>query len=337
MSALSSEKTKNEIVKVEDLRKYFTTERTFLDSLFSKREPDSIKAVDGVNFSIKKNETFALVGETGSGKSTIARLVLKLMEPTSGNVYFHGQNINNFDNQQEKAFRKKARMIFQDPFASLNPRMTVGEIIGLPLKMMGKYSKGEIYEMSLEILERVGLFPANELIARHPHEFSGGQRQRIGIARAIILKPEFIIADEPITSLDVSIRAQVLNLLEDLKQEHKLSYLLIAHDLSVVGHMSDRVLVLYLGKPMELAPVEPIFKNPIHPYTKSLLSAVPVADPDIKLERLVLKGEMPSAINPPEGCRFHTRCPYAQNNCLENEPEFREIKKGHFVSCHHIN
>lgn len=337
MRTLSSDNTKNEIVKVEDLTKYYTTERTFLDNLFSKREPDYIKAVDGVNFSINKNETFALVGETGSGKSTIARLVLKLIEPTSGNIYFQGQNINNFGSQQDKEFRKKARMIFQDPFASLNPRMTVGEIIGLPLKMMGKYSKGEIYEMSLEILERVGLFPANELIARHPHEFSGGQRQRIGIARAIILNPEFIIADEPVTSLDVSIRAQVLNLLKDLKQEHELTYLLIAHDLTIVSHMSDRVLVLYLGKPMELAPVEPLFENPLHPYTKSLLSAIPVADPDIKLERLVLKGEMPSAINPPEGCRFHTRCPYAKNNCIENEPEFREIEKGHFVSCHYIN
>lgn len=334
---MSSDNTKNEIVKVEDLKKYYTTERTFLDSLFSKREPDYIKAVDGVNFSINNNETFALVGETGSGKTTIARLVLKLIEPTSGKIYFQGQNINNFGSQQDKEFRKKARMIFQDPFASLNPRMTVGEIISLPLKMMGKYSKGEIYEMSLEILERVGLFPANELIARHPHEFSGGQRQRIGIARAIILNPEFIIADEPVTSLDVSIRAQVLNLLEDLKQEHELTYLLIAHDLTIVRHMSDRVLVLYLGKPMELAPVEPLFENPLHPYTKSLLSAIPVADPDIKPERLVLKGEMPSAINPPEGCRFHTRCPYAQNNCIENEPEFREIEKGHFVSCHYIN
>jgi oligopeptide/dipeptide ABC transporter ATP-binding protein len=334
---LSNENSTNKIVQVENLVKYYSAEQSFLDRIISRKEPDYIKAVDGINFSINKNETFALVGETGSGKSTVARLVLKLIEPTSGSILFQGQDINKFDTNQNKEFRKKARMIFQDPFASLNPRMTVGEILSLPMKMLGNYSNDEIYEIILETLERVGLSPANELIYRHPHEFSGGQRQRIGVARAIILNPEFIIADEPVTSLDVSIRAQVLNLLEDLKQEHKLTFLLIAHDLTIVRHMSDRVLVMYLGKPMELAPVEPLFENSLHPYTRSLLSAVPVADPEIKLERLPLKGEMPSAVNPPKGCRFHTRCPYFKNKCREEEPEFREIEKGHFVSCHDVN
>ena len=333
---MSNENSSNKIVEVENLVKYYSAEQSFLDRILSKQEPVYIKAVDGINFSINKNETFALVGETGSGKSTVARLVLKLIEQTSGSIRYQGQDIYQFDSNQNKEFRRKVRMIFQDPFASLNPRMTVGEILSLPLKMFGSYSKDDIYEMTLETLEKVGISPANELIDRHPHEFSGGQRQRIGIARAIILNPEFIIADEPVTSLDVSIRAQVLNLLEDLKQENKLTYLLIAHDLTIVRHMSDRVMVMYLGKPMELAPVESLFENPLHPYTKALLSAVPEADPDVKLERLQLKGEMPSAVNPPTGCRFHTRCPYFKNKCKEKAPEFREIKNGHFVSCHEI-
>jgi oligopeptide/dipeptide ABC transporter ATP-binding protein len=333
---MSSENSGNKIVQVENLVKYYSAEQSFLDKIFSRTEPVYIKAVDGINFSVNKNETFALVGETGSGKSTVARLVLKLVKQSSGTIRFHGQDIYKFDSNQNKEFRKKARMIFQDPFASLNPRMTVGEILSLPLKIFGNYTKEEIYEISLETLETVGLSPANELILRHPHEFSGGQRQRIGVARAIVLNPEFIIADEPVTSLDVSIRAQVLNLLEDLKQEHKLTYLLIAHDLTIVRHMSDRVLVMYLGKPMELAPVEALFVSPLHPYTKALLSAVPVADPEIRLERLSLKGEMPSAVNPPKGCRFHTRCPYFNNKCREEEPVFREVEKGHFVSCHEI-
>lgn len=333
---MSTENSSNKIVQVENLVKYYSTEQSFLDRIFSKQEPVYIKAVDGINFSIYKNETFALVGETGSGKSTVARLVIKLIKQTSGSIRYHGQDIYQFDSNQTSEFRRNVRMIFQDPFASLNPRMTVGEILSLPLKIFGSHSKDEIYEMTLETLEKVGISPANELIDRHPHEFSGGQRQRIGIARAIILNPEFIIADEPVTSLDVSIRAQVLNLLEDLKQEHKLTYLLIAHDLTIVRHMSDRVLVMYLGKPMELAPVDSLFENPLHPYTKALLSAVPIADPDIKLVRLRLKGEMPSAVNPPTGCRFHTRCPYFKTKCKENEPKFREIENGHFVSCHEV-
>ena len=334
MKTMSTENPSNKIVKVENLVKYYSAEESFLDRIFSRKEPVYIKAVDGINFSINHNETFALVGETGSGKSTIARLILKLIKQTSGSIHFQGQDIYKNDRIQDKEFRRRARMIFQDPFASLNPRMTVGEIISLPLNIFGNYSKDEIYEMSLETLEKVGISPANELIYRHPHEFSGGQRQRIGIARAIILNPDFIIADEPVTSLDVSIRAQVLNLLEDLKQEHKLTYLLIAHDLTIVRHMSDRVLVMYLGKPMELAPVESLFGNPLHPYTKALLSAVPEADPEIRFKRIQLKGEMPSAVNPPKGCRFHTRCPYTKNTCREEEPKFIEIEKGHFVSCH---
>jgi len=283
---LITDESKDILVKVENVQKYFTTERTFLESLLSRKEPTYIRAVD------KK--------------------------------------------LQMRQFRREARMIFQDPFASLNPRMSVRDILGLPINISGKYSKDEEEDLVLEIMERVGLTPASELVDRHPHEFSGGQRQRIGVARAIVLNPKFIVADEPVTSLDVSIRAQVLNLLEDLKNSFNLTYLLIAHDLTVVRHMSDRVLVMYLGKPMELASVDHLFESPLHPYTKALLAAVPVADPEIKQDRVKLKGEMPSAVNPPTGCRFHTRCIYSHPECKKDEPDFTEVDKGHFVACNFI-
>jgi oligopeptide/dipeptide ABC transporter ATP-binding protein len=324
------------IVEVKNLTKFFTSEQKFLDRLLSRREPAIIKAVDNISFTIKKGETFGLVGETGSGKTTIGRLVLRLIEKTSGEIFIEGKNIYDFNKNEMKDFRHDARIIFQDPFASLNPRMTVGEIVGLPIEIHTNKNKNEKEELVIDILEKVGLHPATELMQRYPHEFSGGQRQRIGIARSIILNPKFIVADEPVTSLDVSIQAQVLNLLEDLKADFDLTYLLIAHDLSVMRHMSDRVLVLYLGRPMELAPVDILFDKPLHPYTNALLKAVPSADPDIKIEKINLKGEMPSAVNPPKGCRFHTRCPYSKEECIKKEPDFQEVDDGHFVACTHL-
>ena len=327
---------RDEIIRVEDITKYFITERPLLDKLLSRREPTFIRAVDGVTFSIYKGETFGLVGETGSGKTTMGRMTLRLIEPTSGNIFFNGQNLIDFNNAQMKTFRQEARIVFQDPFASLNPRMTVSQILQLPLNVVGKYTKEESEEMVLDIMERVGLQPASEYVHRHPHEFSGGQRQRIGIARAIISNPRYIVADEPVTSLDVSIRAQILNLLEELKDSLNLTYLLIAHDLTIIRHMSTRVMVMYLGKPMELAPVERLFESPLHPYTQALLSSVPAADPDVHLNRIKLKGEIPSAINPPKGCRFHTRCPHVRSDCKSNEPLFEEIEKGHFVACRYL-
>ena len=267
----------NNLYNIINLRKYFTSERPSLTNILRKDEGQYIRAVDGVTFSIKKGETFSLVGETGSGKTTIGRMVIRLIEPTSGSIFFDNNNLLEFNETELKKFRSQASIIFQDPFASLNPRMTIGQSIQLPLDINGKFEKKEKEEIVLDTMERVGLFPAYELINRYPHEFSGGQRQRIGIARAIISNPQFIVADEPVTSLDVSIRAQILNLLEDLKNNYKLTYLLIAHDLSLVRHMSDRVLVLYLGKPMELAKVDKLFDNPLHPYTQALISAVPVA------------------------------------------------------------
>ena len=324
--------TKN-IIKVNNLSKYFTTEQKFLDRLLSSKERDSVKAVDNISFNIKKGETFGLVGETGSGKTSIGRLILRLIEKTKGEVFFEGKNIYDFNNEELKEFRRDTRMIFQDPFASLNPRMTVGEIVGLSLNIHTNKTKYEKEELVIDILEKVGIHPATELVNRYPHEFSGGQRQRIGIARSIILNPKFVVADEPVTSLDVSVQAQVLNLLEDLKKDFNLTYLLIAHDLAIMRHMSDRVLVLYLGRPMELASVDSLFKNPLHPYSEALLNAIPSIDPDIKIKKINLKGEMPSAVNPPKGCRFHTRCPHSKEKCKKEEPIFREIDDNHFVAC----
>jgi oligopeptide/dipeptide ABC transporter ATP-binding protein len=322
----------DDIIVVENLRKYFQSEKTMLDN-FMRREPEYIKAVDGVDFSIRRGETFSLVGETGSGKTTIGKMILRLLEPSSGKIYFDGANLVEFNDEEIKHFRKEARMIFQDPFASLNPRMTVGKIIQLPIDIHGQYPIEEKENIVLKTMEQVGLQPASELITRLPHELSGGQRQRVGVARAIVLNPKFVVADEPVSSLDVSIRAQVLNLLTELKDAFNLTYCLIAHDLTIVRHMSDRVLVMYLGKPMEMASVERLFKSAVHPYTKALISAVPEADPNIRVERIKLEGEMPSAVDPPKGCRFHTRCPFSTNECEDIEPSFIEISKDHFVAC----
>ncbi|NBI31291.1 ABC transporter ATP-binding protein [Chengkuizengella marina] len=296
-----------------------------------------LKAVDGVNFSIQKGETLGMVGESGCGKSTVGRTMLRLYEPTSGEMKIDGKNIYNISSSQLKQMRRDMQMIFQDPYASLNPRMTVRDIIAEPLDIHKiTKSKEERKKKVQELLDLVGLNPDHA--DRYPHEFSGGQRQRIGIARALAVNPKFIICDEPISALDVSIQAQVVNLLKDLQNKLGLTYLFIAHDLSMVKHISDRVAVMYLGNMVELAESNELYENPLHPYTKALMSAIPIPDPDVEAqrERIVLSGDLPSPINPPSGCTFRTRCPLATDKCAEVKPEFVEHKKGHWAACHYV-
>ena len=299
-----------------------------------QRKVGAVRAVDGVSFTIRKGETLGLVGESGCGKSTTGRAILQLYRPTSGTVQFEGVELTRLKGEALRKMRRKVQMIFQDPYASLNPRMTVGSIIGEPLDIHGLARGKEKQQRVEELLRVVGLNPyfAN----RYPHEFSGGQRQRIGIARALAVNPSFIVCDEPISALDVSIQAQIINLLEQLQDEFGLTYLFIAHDLSVVRHISDRIAVMYLGKIVELADRLELYEQPMHPYTKALLSAVPIPDPAIerKRERIILTGDVPSPVNPPPGCNFHTRCPLADTICREQEPEFREITPGHWAACH---
>lgn len=318
----------NVLVQVEDLFVHFPIYRGFI-----RRKIGAVRAVDGISFSIKRGETLGLVGESGSGKSTTGRAVLQLRRPTSGSVHFEGADLVALKGEDLRAMRRKMQMIFQDPYASLNPRMTVGEIVGEPLAVHNVVKSKEIEDRVKQLLELVKLEPA--FISRYPHEFSGGQRQRIGVARALALQPSFIVCDEPISALDVSIQAQVVNLLEELQEQFHLTYLFIAHDLSMVRHISDRVAVMYLGVIVELASRDEIYLKPLHPYTQALLSAVPVPDPikDAKRQRVILQGDIPSPVNPPSGCRFRTRCPIAQEVCAESRPEFREITPGHFVAC----
>ncbi|MFJ5714262.1 ABC transporter ATP-binding protein [Neobacillus sp. NPDC093127] len=314
------------LVEVKNLKKYFPKNK----GLFGGKK-SFVKAVDDVSFTIKKGETLGLVGESGCGKSTTGRMLMRLLDPTEGQILFEGNEISSLNDNQIRDIRKEFQMVFQDPYASLNPRMKVSDIIAEPLIVHG-YPKEKREERVQHLLEVVGL---NAYHAdRFPHEFSGGQRQRIGIARALAVNPKLIVADEPVSALDVSIQSQILNLLKDLQEEFNLTYLFIAHDLSVVEHISDRVGVMYLGKIVELADKDNLYKEPLHPYTKALLSAVPVPNPRLKRERIILTGDIPSPSNPPSGCTFHTRCPFAMEECKKVVPQLKEISNRHFVSCH---
>lgn len=316
------------LLEVKDLVKHFPIRQGVI---FSK-QVGAVQAVDGISFNVNKGETLGLVGESGCGKTTAGRCILRLIEPTSGEVKFDGKDVPSLPKDELRELRKEMQIIFQDPYGSLNPRMTVGDIVGEPLHIH-KLAKGAAKEKRVrEILETVGLSAFHA--RRFPHEFSGGQRQRIGIARALAVDPRLIICDEPVSALDVSIQAQVINLLQDLQEEFGLTYLFIAHDLSVVKHISDRVAVMYLGKIVELTGKTELYRNPKHPYTQALLSAIPEADPTIKKERILLKGDVPSPINPPTGCRFHTRCPKAMDICKTKDPAFVDTGDGHFVACH---
>ncbi|HEX9015787.1 MAG TPA: dipeptide ABC transporter ATP-binding protein [Chloroflexota bacterium] len=319
------------LLEVNNLKMYFP----ITQGIVLQRKVGDVRAVDDVSFFIRRGETLGLVGESGCGKSTTGRAILQLYKPTGGSVRLDGKELTKTGGEELRKMRRKMQMIFQDPYASLNPRMTVGDIIGEPLDIHNLAKGKAKRERVQELLRLVGLNPyfAN----RYPHEFSGGQRQRIGIARALAVEPEFIVCDEPISALDVSIQAQIINLLEELQGEFGLTYLFIAHDLSVVRHISDRVAVMYVGKIVELADRETLYRRPLHPYTKALLSAVPVPDPEVeaKRQRVILTGDVPSPVNPPKGCRFHPRCRYARENCAVDEPEFREVEPDHWVACHY--
>jgi peptide/nickel transport system ATP-binding protein/oligopeptide transport system ATP-binding protein len=326
MSQITEPHKAEDLVEVQHLVKYFPVRAGLM-----QRVVNWVKAVDDVSFTVKKGETLGMVGESGCGKTTIGRSMLRLVEPTSGSVHYDDKDVLKLRGKDLKDVRRHMQIIFQDPYASLDPRVPIGESVmeGLHIHNIG--TRQERYDLMLETLKKVGLEDYHA--RRYPHEFSGGQRQRIGIARALALRPNFIVCDEPVSALDVSIQSQVLNILKDLQKEFGLTYLFIAHNLSVVEHISDRVAVMYLGKMVELTTRDDLFKEPLHPYTKALMSAIPVPDPRLKRSREVLKGDVPSPLNPPKGCRFHPRCPIAEKICSEQEPEFREARPAHFVAC----
>jgi oligopeptide transport system ATP-binding protein len=315
------------LLEVRNLKKYFPVKK----GVFS-RTIGEVKAVDGVSFALERGETLGLVGESGCGKTTVGRSILRLVEPTSGEVIFKGQDMLQLDREALRRVRASLQIIFKDPFSSLDPRMSIGQIIAEPIKNHLVLSKGAVRDRVAYLMERVGLHP--EQMGRYPHEFSGGQRQRIGIARALALNPLVIVCDEPVSALDVSIQAQVMNLLAQLQEEMNLSYIFIAHDLSVVEHISDRVAVMYLGCIVELANDRELYQNAQHPYTQALLSAIPIPDPEIRRPRIILEGDVPSPLKPPSGCAFHTRCPERKDVCKQERPTFRDLGEGHWVACH---
>ncbi len=326
MTELARENT--DLVVVKNLKKYFPIKGGFL-----KRTVGHVRAVEDISFTIRKGETLGIVGESGCGKSTTGRTILRLLDKTDGEVYYDGKEVFNLPKDEMIKLRTKMQIVFQDPYSSLNPRKTVAQIVGEALVEHGLAKRGkEVNERVSDVIEKCGLAPYH--IRRYPHEFSGGQRQRIGIARALALNPEFVVCDEPVSALDVSIQSQVINLLMDLQDEMGLTYLFISHDLSVVKHISDRIGVMYLGSMVELAPKEELYRQPLHPYTQALLSAIPIPDPTLKKNRIILKGDIPSPAKPPSGCRFHTRCPYVMDKCKEMIPEFKETAPDHFVACH---
>ena len=315
------------LLEVRDLCKHFDTKQGWLG-----RSGAKVRAVDGVSFWLRESETLGLVGESGCGKSTTGKMILRLTDPSSGSIQWRGRSIESLSAGQVRPFRRELQAVFQDPYSSLNPRMRAAEIVAEPLRNFESLSNKEVRERVAALFDRVGL--RQDQLVKYPHEFSGGQRQRLGIARALSVQPKLIVCDEPVSALDVSVQAQVINLLIDLQEEFGLSYLFIAHDLAVVEHISHRVAVMYLGKMVEIAPKRAIFASPLHPYTEALLSAVPVPDPTVVRKRIILSGDVPSPVNPPSGCRFHTRCPYVEARCRTEEPALREIEPGHLVACH---
>ena len=318
---------KQPLLDVRDLKKYFPVKGGVLSKTVGY-----VYAVDGVSFSLREGESLGLVGESGCGKSTTARAILRLIEPSSGEIFFEGRDLCKLDDREMRSMRRYMQIVFQDPYASLDPRRTVGEIVGEPLEAFKVGTKKERQERVAYLLEKVGLSP--EHARRYPHEFSGGQRQRIGIARALALNPKLVIGDEPVSALDVSIQAQVINLLEDLQQEFRLSYIIIAHDLAVVEHICDRIAVMYLGRIVEIARDKDLYTSPLHPYTIALLSAIPMPDPNVTKKRIILEGDVPNPMHPPPGCNFHTRCSHANEICRASVPTLKDVGDGHLVACH---
>jgi len=323
----------SEIVRTEGLKKYFPVQKSFLEQLFT-RKMKYVKAVDNVAFQVSKGEIFTLAGESGCGKTTTGRLMVRLVAPTSGRILFKGQDITELKGEELRLLRRKMQIIFQDPYASLNPRMKLVDAVGHPLEIHGLAEGEEKRKAVIDVLDKVGLSPATQFLNLYPHQLSGGQRQRAAMARSIILKPEFIVADEPVSMIDVSLRTTIIDLMLNFRKELGLTYLFITHDLAIAKYISDRIAIMYLGRIIELSNKEQLFANPTHPYTQALLSAIPVPDPERKRKIIDLKGEVPSAINVPLGCRFHPRCPYKNGECTPTEPQLVEIEKGHFVACH---
>lgn len=329
----AKETKKDTLIEIKNLKKYFEVERDFIQKL-SSRTKRYVKAVDGVTFDIKRGEVFGLVGESGSGKTTTGRLIINIISPTEGSVLFDGVDLTKLSKRELKHFRRRMQVIFQDPYASLNPRMKIGKTLMQPLEIHKIGTPREREEKALELLEKVGLTPPEIIFTKYPHQLSGGQRQRVVIARALILNPDFVLADEPVAMADVSMRVLLLELMMDMKKEFNLTYLFITHDLATAKYVCDRVAIMYLGKIMELGPLRDVFQNPLHYYTKALLAAIPIPDPDHKRKVDIPKGEIPNPIDPPAGCRFHPRCPYKMDICEKVEPQLQMIEEGHYVACH---